>query len=648
MSNKRRVRVDDFCELRQVSAPHVSPDGSRVAFSVTDPICAENRYITQLFLADLYGNVRQLTNAGTDNREPVWSPSGREIAFLSNADGTSSLWKITPDQGIRKKMVSVGENLSPPIWSPDSRRILFLSRVLQGPPKQSDVIVIRTLPYKFDGLGFLNDKWNHLFVVDENGANLQQLTEGEYNIMAAAWLPDGSKIAYLAGKGEHREFSYRNDVWITDLKKATHERLTDSTRYFHSLSFSPDGRHLAYIARTWKYGLASKTDTYARDLETNKEVNLTAEFNSKIGDTISGGTSFVVDPSPVWSSSSDSIFFLTTVGGNADLYKVEVDSHKVSIVTDTTRTIQSYSFSQDGKVMAFLATDIVDPSEIWISKEGYARKLTKFNDGLIEQLELSKGTKFTFTASDNVPIDGWFYPPVDSTRSPYPMVLILKGGPHTWCYGNAFSFQAQLLAAEGFATLYTNERGSGGYGEEFARTARAKFYGEREFQDIMEAVDYVLGIFDVDKERLGITGYSRGGFLTNWTITHTDRFKAAVTAGGISDFYSFYGIGDEMHIWCEENFEGTLWDSEELYRAKSPLRYVKNVKTPAMIIHAQQDYRSSVTQAEELYVALKSLGKEAELIIFPNENHGLPRTSAPLHLIEYHQHVIRWFRKYLS
>jgi len=647
-SRRRKLRFEDFCRIRQVSGPQVSPEGGEIAFSVTDPVCSQNRYATRLYVMGLEGRVRQLAANGSDNRNPIWAPSGTRIAFISNVDGEEGLWTVSPEGETSTKVVSRGENLSSPSWSRDSRRILFLSRVPQGDTSQSDVLVIKTLPYKFDGFGFLKNRWSHLFVVNENGGELKQVTEGEYSVTAAAWNADGSKIAYLAAKGERREFSYRNDVWLADVKSGDSERLTDGERYFQSLSFSPDGKWLAYLGRKRTYGLATKTDIYVLNLDTNEELNLTDEFNSKIGDTVASGTSSVTDPSPVWTMDSGGVYFLTAMNGVADLYEVSLKSKKVRCLTDGERTIQSYSFSKDQTVLSFLATDMVSPSEIWVAVKGHTHKLTSFNAPLVEELELSNGQKFTFAASDGVPVQCWFYPPVrPAKRERSPMILVLKGGPHTWCYGDAFSFQAQILAAEGYAVLYTNERGSGGYGEEFARTARARFYGEREFQDLMEAIDYAIHNFQVDPTRLGITGYSRGGFLTNWAITHTHRFKAAVSAGGISDFYSFYGTGDEMHIWCEENFEATPWDDEELYLSKSPIRYVKNATTPTMIIHAQQDHRSSVTQAEEFYTALKRLGKETELVVFPSENHGLPRASQPQHLIEYHRQVVRWFKKYL-
>jgi len=647
LSVKGKFRIEDFCALRKVSSPQVSPDGCRIVFSVTDPLCVEDRYVTQLYITGLDGEPRQLTREGSNNSNPIWSPRGDAVVFTSDLGGEPGLWKVSPEGGVPEKLGGVGVGLTSPLWSPASDRILFLSRISQGEPHPSDVLVIRRLPYKYDGVGFLRDSWRHLFVLDVETGGTEQVTEGEYDVSAASWSPDGRRVAYLANKSEDAPFTLKNDVWIIDLKGGGDERLTDGSRSFRSLSFSPDGRWLAAIGNTRRYGLATKNDVYAFNLESGEELNLTAGFNSKVGDRVNGGTGVAVDPSPVWTRDSTAVYFLTAMRGNGNLYRVSLES-EVERVSDGLRTIQSYSFSKDQRVMAFLATDMVSPSEIWVTEGGRTRRLTGFNDGLLARVRLSRGEKFTFEASDGVPVDGWIYRPVGSAGEKSPMVLVVKGGPHMGCYGNAFSFQAQVLAANGFTVLYTNERGSGGYGEEFARTARARFYGGREFEDLMEAVDHVLCHYPVDGGGLGIWGYSRGGFLTNWVITHTDRFKAAVSAGGFCDNYSFFSTGDYMHVWCEKNFEGTPWDDEELYLSKSPLRYVKNVKTPTMIIHALRDFRSSVTQAEQLYVSLRRLGKETELIIFPGESHSLPRSSSPKHMMEYHRHALRWFKRFMG
>lgn len=265
MPPKRKLTIDDLCSIRQVSSPQISPDGSHILFAVTEPRTSENKYVTHIYLANQNGVYHQLTNKGSDNHSPVWSPTGHRIALFSDMDGTQGLWTCSPfEDETLVKLVSVGENPVSPLWSPDCKRILFLSRTTQGDPQTSDVLVIKTLPYKFDTYGFLNNKWSHIFIVDERSGELTQITEGEFSVTAAVWDRSGNKIAYLAGKGERREFSYWNDVWVMDLRNQEHLKITDGERYFNSLSFSPNGRFLSYIGRKRNYGLrARQTYTFS-------------------------------------------------------------------------------------------------------------------------------------------------------------------------------------------------------------------------------------------------------------------------------------------------------------------------------------------------------------------------------------------------
>jgi acylaminoacyl-peptidase len=482
--------------------------------------------------------------------------------------------------------------------------------------------VINRLPFKFDGAGFLKDNWRHLFVIDAEGGAPEPVTTGEYNVLTAAWSPDNRKIVYVANKDEKIKLTMKNNLWLFNCRTKEHTLIPIESRVYDAVSCSPNGKWIAYIGNTEKFGLATKNNLFAYNTETGEELTLTEKFDLKVGDQVNGGTGIAVDPSPVWTPDSESVYFLTAKRGNGVLFKATLD-HKVEQVSDGKNTIESYSFSANHKILAFLTTNMTSPSEIWISEGGENKKLTRINDEFTNQINLIHGNMFTFKASDGVPVDGWFYKPVNTMRERCPVILILKGGPHSSCWGK------------------------GGYGEEFAKTARAKYYGERDYKDLIEAIDFILEKYPVDGEKLGVTGYSRGGFLTNWVISHTNRFKAAVTAGGFCDVYSFFGTSDEMHIWCEKNYEGTPWDDEELYMSKSPIRYVEKINTPTMIIHAQQDYRAPMSQAEQLYFSLKRLGKEAEMVIFPGESHSLPRRSSPKHMIEYQQHVLRWFKRFM-
>jgi dipeptidyl aminopeptidase/acylaminoacyl peptidase len=640
MSNLRNFELNDINLLKKVSGPKISPDGTRIVFSVKETHYMDNKYTTQIFMVDLNGNITKLTD-NKDARAPIWSPDGEEIAFLSG----NSIQRLKPRKP-PQKIIDIESVTSPLIWSPDEKKILFTSRVSSGPKAETDVLVIDRLPYKFNGLGFLRDRWNHAFILDLNTKRLTQVTNGKYNVSQPKWDPTGLQIAYLANKTIDAEISSKNDIWVTDIETGIHKKLTDGKFAYYNISFSPDKKWIAARGNNRKYGLATKNDIHIINLNTGESRNLTSKFISKIGDSVSGGTGFDYVSDLVWSIDSKNIYFLNAMKGNNNLYKVSIKNGEVKQILDSSKSIQSFSFSRSQEVLSFLATDMINPSEIWLSYKGIVKKLTNFNDQIIGGLRISGGEKFTFNSSDGVPVECWYYSATGFGSDKRPLVLLIKGGPHMACWGNAFYFNVQLLLSNGYDVLLTNERGTGGYGEDFAKTARAKFYGQREFQDIMEVLDYVIESYPVDPNRLNVMGYSRGGFLTNWIITHTDRFNSAITAGGFCDVYSFFSTGDYMHVWCEKNYEGTPWDDEELYMTKSPIRYVKNITTPTLIMHAMQDYRASVTQAEQLFVSLRRLRKDVEMVLFPDENHSLPRNSSPNHLTEYYRHMLRWFDKY--
>jgi dipeptidyl aminopeptidase/acylaminoacyl peptidase len=645
MKDSGKFRLADLISIRRVSGPRTSPDGTKVVFSVRDAVYQEDRYNTQLYMAEIDGEIVQLTNGTHSSRSPVWAPNSEMIAFISDLGNKTNIWTLKPGNKA-KKIMDFDSGVTTLRWSPSGDKLLFTTRVSEGEKKDSDVLVIDRLPYKFNGLGFLGDTWNHLFILEIGTQNVNQITNGTFNITKPIWNNDGSKIAYLANKTNEAEIGVKNDVWVVDLETQTHEKITEGNMSYNNVSFSPNGKWIAVNGNNRKYGLATKNDIYIIDLDSKKDTNLTHHFISKIGDNTSGGTGFDFQADLVWSPDSKAIYFLNAMNGKKNLYKVSVETREVTQVLETPRSIHSFSFSHDQDVLSILATDMMNPSEIWVSHKGDLKRLTNCNDQLIEETEISLGEKFIHVASDGVPIECWYYKPIENNEKHMPLVLLIKGGPHMSGWGNAFYPRVQLLTANGYAVLLTNERGTGGYGEEFAKTARAKFYGQREYQDIMEVVDYVVESYPVDPDRLNVMGYSRGGFLTNWIITHTSRFNSAITAGGFCDVYSFFSTGDYMHVWCEKNYEGTPWDDEELYMKKSPIRYIENITTPTLIMHAMQDYRASVTQAEQLYVSMKRLRKEVEMVLFPGENHSLQRNSSPKHLYEYNKHMLRWFDKY--
>ena len=351
------------------------------------------------------------------------------------------------------------------------------------------------------------------------------------------------------------------------------------------------------------------------------------------------------DPSPVWDADDRSLTFLATNGGSCHIYTVDLIDRSVKAATEGERSVEGFSFSKDGNVLAYTAMDSLSLADVFVRDRKGERQITAFSDRALSKLVLSAPESFVFKASDGVNVEGWVMRPNGFRGKPAPTVVEIHGGPRT-AYGHCFMFEFQLLAASGFAVLFTNPRGSAAYGEEFA-AAIPKNYGDRDYKDIMESLDYLIKAGVADESRLGVAGGSYGGFMTNWIIGHTDKFKAAITERSISNWNSFFGSSDIGYFFAEEEAGGVPWENIQHYLENSPITYVRNVNTPVLILHSEEDYRCPIEQGEQLFVALKKLRKETVMIRFPEENHELSRSGKPRHRIERLGYVMKWFKEHL-
>ncbi|RJS90059.1 S9 family peptidase [Candidatus Bathyarchaeota archaeon] len=643
-----------------VSDPQISPDGAKVLFVYTTVNMAEDKYDSHLWLFPLgERRPRQFTHGKCKDTYPRWSPDGRSILFLSNRAGEEEreeegkkkrkmqVCVIPAEGGEARRITSVEEGVERPSWSPDGKKILFFSKVFKGERvKGSDVKVIRRIKYRFDGRGFFEEKWTHLFSVPSRGGKVRQLTDGEFDVEAASWSPDGKRIALVSNLEEDADLSFFKNIYLIPSRGGEPKLLWKGRGPIQSLEWSPDGRYLAftgYVIEDPSLVWYKKTDLWVLPVEGGEPKNLTAGFDRTV--ITYGGLL-------KWSPDSKYIYFKINDRGSTHICRVSLEG-EVERVTEGKMTVGSFSLDGTGSIIAFDATDVMTPSELWIRDEKGMRRVTEMNRGLLRRLRLSEPEEFWFTASDGVKVQGWIVRPHDFKEGEkYPTIFQIHGGP--WgAYGYklmAAEHEFQVLADHGFVVVYTNPRASTGYGESFAAQISGH-WGERDYQDIMEAVDYVVKTYPfVDAERLGVAGGSYGGFMVNWIVGHTDRFKAAVTMRSISNWYSFHGTSDIgwMRLPTHELSWGKdPWDNLEVIMEKSPIAHVKNIKTPLLIIHSEQDYRCPIEQAEQLFVALKKLRRVVEFVRFPGESHGLSRMGKPKHRVERLQHILRWFDKYL-
>jgi len=643
-----------------VSHPQISPDGRNILFTYTKVNEEDDKYNSHIWIAPTRGGEpKQFTYGDGNDSTPQWSPDGKEAIFLSNRGGAEGekkkmqLWIMPADGGEARSLASIpdgivgGPMFPGPSWSPDSKRVLFLARArTEGEPEnKSDVMVIRNLKHKWDKVGFFPDTRVHMFTVDTEGGEPNQLTEGEFDVVNAVWSPDEERIAFVANMTEDTDCSPMKDIWVIPSEGGSPKKIVEAINalWTSSLGWSPDGKHLAFAAFD-TYQKWSFANIWALPLEGGEATKLTGGFDRDVGGLQASRLT--------WSPDSKMVFFASDDGGCRHIYKVSLDAHKVERVTDGKMRIGTFSLSRDGSIIAFNATEATSLMEVWVHDTNGDRRITGLTNDLVKDMTIIEPEEFTFQASDGAEVEGWIMKPVGFKEGErYPAVLQIHGGP--WSnYGYNFDLLFQTLAANGYAVVYINHRASTGYGEAFSDiTGR---WGEREYKDLMEAIDHVIDRYPfVDPDRLGVGGCSGGGYLTNWIVTQTDRFKAAVTVASISNWYSFYGCSDLgpcfiLPFW-EIGVGEDPWDAEDIWFRPSPIKYVKNVKTPLLIIHGENDLRCPMEQAEQLFIALKKLKKIVEFIRFPGEPHGnVHHMVKPSHTTEAFRHTLRWFNKYLK
>jgi dipeptidyl aminopeptidase/acylaminoacyl peptidase len=653
----KRMAVTSLRRFRMVSDPQISPDGRRIAFVHTTVDHRVNDYVSNIWLADCKsGESIQFTSGRVKDRCPRWSPDGLRLLFTSTPpnkgaddEKKAQLFVIRLAGGEAAQLTDVEGGIRNPLWSPHGRRILFTSLVPEGKKPKADVKVVTRLMYRFNAKGFFNGRRSHIFTISAKGGRPKQVTRGAYDVDAAEWLVQDQRIAFISNLNADADLTRDKYIYSVSVNGDAPAPLTDGHRTITSLKPSPQGGELAYIGHDYRRGLATNQDLWIVPATGGASENLTRGFDQSIGTSLSCDVRVTTpNQNPQWSTDGEALYFTSANGGVVGLYRVPRRGGDVEkVLGDIDHSVEAWSLSRDGSI-AYTVLQTTAPIELWMKTGGAKRALTAFNRRWIRRLEVCGSERFSFTSSAGHTVEGWLMkPPEFEEGIKYPLLLEIHGGPRG-VYGFSFMHEFQVLAAQGWVVLYTNPYGSGGYEEAF-QAGLPGHYGEQDYGDLMEAVDHVLQHYDfIDAQRLGVLGGSYGGFMTNWIVTHTDRFKAAVTMRSISNWMSMFGCSDIGWTFGKWEMGGSVpWSDEEAYMAKSPIRYVESVKTPTLIIHSEEDYRCPMEQAEQFYTALKFLGVPTELVRFPGEHHGLSREGKPKHREERLNHIIRWFKTYL-
>ncbi|MCK5650246.1 MAG: S9 family peptidase [Gemmatimonadetes bacterium] len=665
------LSLQDYYRLASVGSPALSPDGSEVVYVRTFIIEDENRRHSDLWIVSTDENreTHRLTTPGYSATSPTWSPDGSLLAFASgrpvpalSGSERGNIWFLSMD-GRAGEAFQIEGVSGYPLFSPDNRWIAYTHPVRPHPepPPEVDSEFERHLLERFDGriydwMGYRFDRRGYLpdprdpvatppqeiFLVPREGGEARQVTHMGVNVQGPAWRPDGEALAFTADSHQRDEHTYeRSDLWVTDLDGEV-TRLTDDEFSYSSPAWSPDGRFIAVrgnegldvIIREKRHRGAA-TDIFLFSADDGTRQNLTTDW-----DLIPGAL--------VWGPRGRSLFFTAGIGGHQHLFRLDLQTREVRQVTEGDRALSGISFSASSARIAYLAADPVHPGDIFTARPDGSgeRQLTAANADLLRALDLQSPDRILYNSEDGTEIEGWVIPPVgyDPDGGPYPMILTIHGGPHG-AYGSRFMFEQQLFAAQGYFVLYTNPRASTGYGEEF-RWGIWGGWGVIDFPDLMAGVDHVLERYPVDPERLGVTGYSYGGYMTNWVITHTDRFAAAIAGASISNWVSDYGVADIPRT-KESEFFGPPWEEESLHLLlrSSPIVHAKGVSTPTLFIHGESDHRVPIEEAEQMYVALKKQSVPARFIRYPDSYHG---GWTPWRLVHRYYSELEWWEEYLG
>jgi dipeptidyl aminopeptidase/acylaminoacyl peptidase len=687
-AGRRPIAETDLFRFVWVADPQISPDGARVAFVRVAVNKKRDGYETAVWVVPADGSEgpRAFTSGPID-AAPRWSPDGKWIAFTRalEKDGRPQppqLYVIPSGGGEARALTELPKGADSPEWSPDGRTIAFVSTTNEKdlaqkargetakkdgdePEHESDVRVITRAVYRFNGRGYLDrDRPAHVWTVDARaeGAALpapKQVTKGEFDEDGITWSPDGGEILFTSNR--EKEPYYRQPDRDLYAVRFTPERADDIRRVVDidgpigEFAFSPDGRRIAFRgslngkpARSY-----DQPDLFVVDRTPGATPkNLTAGYDYDVGSGLTGDQRAPrgARPSPLaWTKDGRSIVTGTSERGRANLLRFDASSGTAAPLTTGDQEVMSASATPDASRFALVISTPTSIGDLFAldAAGGPPRPLTHFNEALFAELSLTPPEEITYRSFDGKQVQAWVQKPPDfDPAKKYPLILNIHGGPHA-AYGYTFDHEFQWMAARGYVVLYPNPRGSSAYGQDFGNVIQYHYPGD-DYKDLMAGVDELVRRGYVDPKRLGVTGGSGGGILTNWTITQTPRFAAAVAQRSIADWAGFWYTAD-FTLFTPRWFRGAPWEDPADYGARSPITHVAKVTTPLMLIEGEADYRTPPADGgEQMFRALKFLKKPTVMVRFPDESHELSRSGKPWHRVERLQHIVGWFDKYLQ
>ena len=647
------LTADDLAAFAFVNEAAISPTGDRVAYAVRRMDLQADRYRAAIFVSAVDGSgAARWTDGTADDSTPRWSPDGQRLAFVSDRGAVPAGKKRAPKNVFivdgtgedPRQIATFADDCGDLTWLPDgSGVIVTLKDAGTGQPDDAPKVYDR-IRYKSDDAGLLDLRRKHLWLVPLEG-DPRKLTDGDWDDTQPSVSPDGMQVAFTSNRSADRDRNTVSDIWTMPIAGGSPVRVTTERGQYTNASWSPDGRAITCLGTSDAVGAGARnTRVWRFPRDGGAGTDLLGDWDrttgSRVMSDIRGETAALP---PAWTRDGR-ILFIGSDQGTANLYSVKADGGDVRAETLGAHQLVTATVDREARCFAGVIATATSPGEVITGQPGHGLKaITSVNSALLAGRYIAEPERVEFAGADGWTIEGWLLKPRDfDPAKRWPLVLEIHGGPHG-AYGHAFFHEFQVLAGRGYAVLYLNPRGSHAYGDAFVRACVGD-WGGKDYQDLMAGVDHALGLGWVDRDRLYVTGGSYGGFMTNWIVGHTDRFKAAAAQRSISNNISAFGTSDiGWHFWQFEMGDATPWRDEHKLVERSPLTYVEQVTTPLLILHAEKDYRCPIEQAEQFFVALKLLGKEAVFVRYQDDSHELTRGGKPRNRIDHARRIADWF-----
>jgi len=666
---KRRITADDLYHLQIVSDPQISPDGRHVVFCVQTVERSSEKKYSHLWLIPTDGAAppRQFTFGKHRDTYPRWSPDGRSIAFLSNRadEKQAQIYRIDLAGGEAQPITRLAGSIAGFAWSPDGAQFVCqfrqkdqtaVEREKDEQKKKLGLVDrrITRLDFRADGAGYLPEERWHVWTINAVTGAATQLTSGDtFQETNPSWSPDGRHILFTSVRVEPPDINWElSELYLIPAQGGEMQPVPGHNGRKFEGTFSPDGQQIAYLGRE-RYGTWYQLDClYVTAVDGSQTVNLSTPYDLHCGlatltDTGSGSPA----TPPTWTADGQGVYGVVSQTGSQALLRFPADGQPPLPVIDGPGLVGAFSLAAAHGRMAYLWGALDKPGQIWLRDmdNGENRLLVDLNADLLAEIDLGHTEEVWFTGQDGYKLQGWItYPPDFDPARQYPAILEIHGGPMGQ-YGRAFMHEFYFLAAQDYVVFWSNPRGGQGYGEDHL-AAIANAWGTVDYDDVTAWADYMTAQPYVNPARTGVTGGSYGGYMTTLIIGRTDRFRAAVAQRVVSNLISFYG-GSDLNGTRTENLIGAAqppWEAFAQYWKQSPMRFIGHARTPTLVIHSEQDKRCPPEQGEQVFVALKRLGVETELIMFPEEGHDLSRNGRTDRRIARLNHILRWFDKYLK